>query len=136
MKDDVAGAHSNVIVCVDDQPEILSALRRTLRNEPYEVWTTEDPRQALDWVASHGVSVLIADQRMPQLAGTALLAAVKERSPRTARIVLTGFPTDEPIRAVLDDSDDAIQFLIGKPWSDEGLRLSLRQILERQGSRA
>lgn len=121
-----------IVVCVDDQSEVLSAIRRALRREPYEVWTTNSAREALDWVTSHGISVIIADHRMPEILGIALMAAVRERSPRTARVVLTGYPGEESIRQSLDDADDAIQYLIGKPWSDDALRLTLREIIERQ----
>ena len=65
---------------------------------------------------------------MPELNGTALLAAIRDRSPKTVRVVLTGYPGEAPIRQGLED---AIQYLIGKPWDDEGLRLTIREILQR-----
>src|SRR5262245_21500913 len=81
-----------VIVCVDDEPDILSALRRSLRHEPYETRTTTDPEEALDWVRTGDVALLLADYKMPRMSGTTLLGLVKTSSPRTARVMLTGYP--------------------------------------------
>ena len=57
------------VVCVDDEPAVLAALRRGLRGESFRVATTREPGQVLDWLERRDVAVVIADQRMPRGAG-------------------------------------------------------------------
>src|SRR6185295_19303039 len=54
-----------VVICIDDEPPVLSAIRRLLRHEPYEVLTTLDPSEVLRLVTSREVNLIVADQRMP-----------------------------------------------------------------------
>src|SRR5438128_5224187 len=82
----------HVVLCVDDEPAILAALRRSLRNEPYELLTTDRPARALKWLESREISLVISDQRMPGMLGTELLEEVSQLSPSTARIILTAYP--------------------------------------------
>src|SRR2546430_5919127 len=81
----------HMVVLVDDEPEILSALKRSLAREPYLILTTSRPREALRWVESLDVSAVVSDERMPDMTGTELLARVSARSPATARIILTAY---------------------------------------------
>ena len=81
-----------LVVAIDDDPAILSALRRLLSDEPYEFVSTADPDQALDLVRTRRVKLLMADYRMPILSGTGLLQVVKATSPSTIRLILTAYP--------------------------------------------
>jgi CheY-like chemotaxis protein len=117
-----------LVVCVDDEPEILSALRRMLRAEPYEFRTTTDPEEALDWVRTRGVAVLVADYRMPLMSGTTLLQLVKAASPVTARLLLTGYPGETLLLAA---RDLGLLHLVGKPWDDQKLKAKIRGLLDR-----
>jgi PAS domain S-box-containing protein len=117
----------HVVVCVDDQPEVLSSLRRVLTREPYEVWTTLSPQEALDWLEAMEVDILIADERMPAMRGTDLLEEVQKRSPRTRRVVLTGYPGSSTIDHGLTGS---VQCLISKPWNDDALKMTIRGLLK------
>ena len=129
MISDVAFPESEfVILCVDDEPEILSALRRMLRAEPYEFRTTTDPEEALDWVRTRGVAVLVADYRMPLMSGTTLLQLVKAASPVTARLLLTGYPGETLLLAA---RDLGLLHLVGKPWDDQKLKAKIRGLLDR-----
>ena len=51
-------ADSPLVLIVDDEPRILSALRRSLRREPYEVITVESFREAYHVLESQPVTVL------------------------------------------------------------------------------
>jgi CheY-like chemotaxis protein len=62
-----------LLVCVDDDPEILRSLRRVFRSEPWEVLTTEHPAEVLQWICDRKVDLIIADQRMPDMNGSDLL---------------------------------------------------------------
>jgi response regulator RpfG family c-di-GMP phosphodiesterase len=116
----------HLVVCVDDEPAILSALTRALRHEPYRVMTTGSPETVLEWLGSRDVSVIISDQRMPGVQGTELLEEVRRRSPETARIILTAYPEEvfqsKGVRS-------RTECLISKPWDGTLLKRTLRQLL-------
>jgi len=116
----------HVVVCVDDEPAILSALRRSLRAEPYELLTTENPESVLQWVGTRDVSLVITDQRMPGMAGTELLEELSKRSPSTARIILTAYPGDTIGTPGLRHWTEC---MISKPWDNAMLRKTIRQML-------
>lgn len=116
----------HVVLCVDDEPAILAALRRALRNEPYELLTTDHPDRALDWVDSRDISLVISDQRMPGMLGTELLEEVSLRSPTTARIILTAYPGSTASSPGLRQRTDC---MISKPWDSGMLRRTIRQLL-------
>jgi response regulator RpfG family c-di-GMP phosphodiesterase len=120
----VKAARKPVVLCVDDDPEILSSLRRVLRQEPYEVETTDDPRLALKRVAKGDVSLVLVDQRMPYMCGGDFAAEVRRISPNTVRVMLTAYP---------HHLADEVQWLVGKPWNDEALKLTLLQLLRDRG---
>lgn len=117
-----------VILCVDDEPEVLSAIRRCLRNEPYEVITAGSGDEALGWLAELEVDLVISDERMPGMTGTQLLLETRKRSPRTARVLLTGYRTSTFIRNGLEAGVDTFLY---KPWDDRALRQSVDRMLKR-----
>ena len=113
------------VLCVDDEPQVLSALQRTLRHEPYEVVTAADPELALDCLDRLPVEVVIADERMPRMNGSDLLEEVHRRWPWMGRVILTGYPG----RTIMIRSLEArVDFLLYKPWDDEALRKAVRRL--------
>ena len=116
----------HVVVLVDDEPEVLSALRRALRREPYQVLTTSRPAEALRWVEAIDVSAVVSDQRMPGMTGTELLGRVAERSPATTCVILTAYG---PEVVEQPGSMQSIECVIAKPWDDGMLRTALREFL-------
>ena len=119
-------AKMHMIVLVDDEPEVLSALRRSLAREPYLVLTTSQPREALRWVEALDVSAVVSDERMPGMTGSELLARVSDRSPETARILLTAH------RGAAARRPHPIECMIEKPWDDAMLKRALREFLTQQ----
>jgi response regulator RpfG family c-di-GMP phosphodiesterase len=113
------------LLIVDDEPNILNALRRLLRREYYEVLTANSPREAFDLLAQHSVQVVVSDQRMPDMTGTEFLARVKQIYPATVRIVLSGYTDLETLTDAINRG--AIYRFLVKPWNDEELRSQLRE---------
>lgn len=107
-----------LVVCVDDERPVLAALRRLLRQEPYDLWTTERAEEALEWVERHPVRVLVTDERMPGMRGFELLRRVREASPETARVLLSAHSDDVP-------EEGLAHRVIAKPWGNEDLRAAL-----------
>ena len=115
----------HTLLIVDDEPNVVNALRRLLRRDDYRVLTAASADQAMELLALHDVQVVLADQRMPQVSGTELLARVKEMYPDTVRIVLSGY-TD--LQTVTDSiNQGAIFKFLTKPWDDDLLREHIRE---------
>jgi len=115
-----------LVVCVDDEPGVLSALGRLLRKEPVDFRSTTDPEEALDWVRTRDVALVIADYRMPSMSGSTLLQLVKASSPQTVRMLLTGYPGET---LVLVACEAGLLHLAGKPWDDRKLKSRIRALL-------
>lgn len=116
-----------VVVCVDDEPAILAALRRVLRDEPYRLLTTLKPDEAMDWVLAENADVLIADQWMPDMSGVRLLELVQASSPATARVLLSGLSDLDGPKEL--ENLAAIQRLVRKPWDSDELKAAIRALL-------
>jgi len=118
-----------VVVLVDDEPEILNALRRLLRKEPYEVLATGNPEEAVAWTLLRKASLVMTDQRMPSMSGLDLLEIVRLCSPSTVRVMLSGQTDLTGIMTLARIG--AIERLIRKPWDGEELKGLLRELLRR-----
>jgi response regulator RpfG family c-di-GMP phosphodiesterase len=124
--------HWHTVLIVDDDPEILVALRRSLDREPYDVVTTDRPGLALEWMGRKNVSLAISDQLMPEMAGDEFLEEVWKKSPLTARLLLTGYP--ERVDRIPRSRRLLIRVMT-KPWDDFELKRTIRNLLrEREGA--
>lgn len=119
---------SKIILCVDDEKNILSSLKRTLMPEGYEVITASSGPEGLDLLAQHKVDVVIADQRMPIMMGTEFLRKVKEQHPHIVRIMLSGYSDFNSLVSAINDGE--IFRFISKPWNNEELKQCVYLALE------
>jgi response regulator RpfG family c-di-GMP phosphodiesterase len=117
-----------IVLVVDDEMNILSAVRRALRTEEYAVQVTSDPHEALAFASRQTVAAVVSDQRMPVMEGTELLSRMRTVSPDTVRIMLTGYADIEAARRAINHS--GIFRFLSKPWDDDDLRQTLRQAIE------
>ena len=119
---------ASTVLFVDDEVNILKALQRMLRCEDMKVLTASSGAEAVELLQRQPAQVVVTDQRMPEMSGVDLLAAVRERWPDTVRMMLTGY-TDMGI-AVEAINRGEIFRLITKPWNDDELRATLRQAFD------
>ena len=119
---------NHAVLFVDDEVNILKAVKRLLRNEPWEVLCASRPQEALELLDTSGAQVVVSDQRMPEMSGVDLLAVVRERHPDLVRMMLTGYT--EMNVAVEAINRGEIFRLITKPWNDEELKATLRQAFD------
>jgi DNA-binding NtrC family response regulator len=128
--EEVREADVPVVLCVDDERPILSALVRTLRHEPCRVVVTEDPEEALHLIRTGSVRLILADYRMAAMSGTSLLQVAKAASPSTIRVMLTGYPEDDWVRTA---AENGLMEVWRKPWNDQDLRAMIRERLRPAG---
>ena len=119
-----------VVLLVDDEERVLSALRRGLRRESITLETARNGREALEWLAENPVDLVISDQKMPGMSGVTLLKTIRERWPTTRRILLSGWSSEIP-KAAIDAA--GLYCLVSKPWDDRELRCSIRKAVGLEG---
>ena len=111
---------SKTLLLVDDEENILSALKRVLRRDGYQIICASSAREGLQRLAECEVDVIVSDQRMPGMTGVEFLRLAKELFPDTVRIVLSGYTE---LQSIIDAvNEGAIYRFLTKPWDDERLR--------------
>lgn len=126
-----AGADSTVkgrLLVVDDEENILRSIRRVLRRTGWEIETAPDGARGLETLHAFRPEVVISDFRMPGMNGVEFLSAVKQESPRTQRIMLTGQADQHAIEEAINRSE--IFRFVSKPWNDAQLVLTVKSAFE------
>ena len=113
------------LLLVDDEPHILSSLRRLLRHDGYHILYAGSAAEGFGLLAQHDVHVIICDQRMPDMSGTEFFDRVKEMYPDSFRIVLSGYTDLASIMKAVNKG--AIYRFYTKPWESNVLRADLRE---------
>ena len=118
------------LLFVDDEPSILSSLRRLFRQHGYRILTAEGGAAGLQILEQEKVDLVISDMRMPEMDGAKFLAQVRTRWPDIVRILLTGYADiSSTINAI---NHGEIYRYIAKPWDDNEIVLTVRDALERK----
>jgi CheY-like chemotaxis protein len=117
-----------IVLFVDDEPNILKTLRRLFADEDYDVYTAGNGREALELIEG-GLrpTVIISDQRMPEMGGAEFLAKAAQLVPDSIRMVLTGYADINA--AVMAINQGGIYRYIMKPWNDDDLKMTVREAL-------
>ncbi|MCO5976349.1 EAL domain-containing protein [Ideonella oryzae] len=119
------------LLLVDDEDNILAALRRLLRRDGYEILTARNGDEALRCLAEHPVDVILSDQRMPGMTGVEFLHRAAALYPDTVRMTLSGF-TD--LQSIIDAvNEGAVYKFLTKPWDDDRLRAHVAEAFRRKG---
>jgi response regulator RpfG family c-di-GMP phosphodiesterase len=113
------------ILFVDDEELVLKALRRTLRNEGFQIFITSDPHDAARLVGAEHIDIVVSDYLMPGMTGVDVLALMRTLHPRTFRVMLTGQADREAaIRAI---NEGSIHRFLEKPWDEAMLKNVLHE---------
>lgn len=115
------------LLCVDDEENILAALKRLFRRDGYRVLTATSGEEGLAILAVESVDLIISDMRMPVMDGATFLREAADRWPDVMRILLTGYA--DMTATVTAINEAAIFQYINKPWDDEDLRQRVVQAL-------
>ncbi|MBI2381354.1 MAG: Flp pilus assembly complex ATPase component TadA [Gammaproteobacteria bacterium] len=117
------------LMFVDDEPGVLSALRRVFRQENYALSLAGNAAEALSLMEREPpFHLVISDFKMPGMHGADFLREVRKRSPATMRIMLTGQADTEAVMGAIKEG--AVYRFILKPWNDDDLRVTVALALE------
>lgn len=120
--------NKNTILIVDDQPEILNALERLLKEE-YQIFTATGGAKALKILAEHKIALILADQRMPTMTGVDFFSKSMQVQPDSVRILITAYAD---ITASIDAINKGQIFhYISKPWEPDDLMIIIRRAIEK-----
>ncbi len=126
--DEMSPADYTLLV-VDDEPNVLTALRRVFRKEGWLTLTASSAAEGFELLATHEVGVIISDQRMPGMTGTEFLHTVKEMYPDTIRLLLTGYADFSTVIDAVNRGD--LYKVLSKPIEDAALRENVHQAFRR-----
>jgi response regulator RpfG family c-di-GMP phosphodiesterase len=129
METNIASPQPRLLL-VDDEPNILTSLRRLLRAEGYALRTAEGGPQALAMLAEEPADVIVSDMRMPHMSGAEFLKQACERWPGTLRVILTGYADLASTVAAVNEG--GIHAYLNKPWDETQLLQTLRGLVERK----
>lgn len=121
---------ARTLLLVDDETNIVSALKRLLRRDNYTILTANSGAEGLEVLAHHAVDVIVSDQRMPGMTGVEFLGRAKELYPDTVRIVLSGYTELQSVTDAVNQGA-AYKFLT-KPWDDTQLRGHIEEAFRRK----
>ncbi len=117
------------ILFVDDEKVILSIVKQYLSGHGYRVTVSDNGAKALELISEKVFDIIFTDLKMPDVGGLDLLRSVKETSPETEVIILTGYGTvDSAVEALKLGSYDYLQ----KPIEFERLKVLIDRIIEKQ----
>jgi DNA-binding NtrC family response regulator len=118
---------SEKILLIDDSPEILDNLSERLVSEGYDVTTTSDGTSGISMIEKKFYDLILTDLKMPGADGMEVLKYVKEHSPESICIILTGYGTiKNAVEAIKSGAFDYLP----KPVKMDEITITLNRALE------
>ena len=116
------------ILCIDDDPTILSSLSRDFRDIDAELSLADTAEQGLKMVEEQQYSVIISDLKLPGADGIKFLQSISRRYPDTVRILISGHADfDSAVKAI---NQTGLFGFISKPWSADSFKDTVVRALE------
>ena len=116
------------VLIVDDEPDLLSSMRRALKKESYETLTAGNGPDALKAMKGSEISMVIADYMMPGMNGIQLLKEIRITYPYVLTIMMTALPDVEIAMSAINEA--GIYKFILKPIEINSLKITVRRALE------
>ncbi|GLQ31779.1 HD domain-containing phosphohydrolase [Litoribrevibacter albus] len=116
------------VLFVDDEPQILRALKRLFKKESFECLFAESGPEALEIMDETPIDLIVSDMRMPRMNGAEFLSLAREKAPSTKSILLTGHSDITSTIEALNKG--GIYRYISKPWEDEDLKRTIEEALK------
>jgi response regulator RpfG family c-di-GMP phosphodiesterase len=118
------------LLFVDDEPSILSSLRRLFRPYGCRILVAESGAAGLEVVGAERVDLILSDMRMPEMDGAQFLEKARAVNPDAIRILLTGYSDITSTVNAINRGE--IYRYVSKPWDDNDIVLIVRKALEHQ----
>ncbi len=117
------------ILVLDDEEIIQTSARRVLEPAGYWVKTTASPKEALELTRTFSIDLVLSDLKMPEMDGLEFLKRIKEVSPATEVIIITGFGT---VRGAVEALRYGAFDYIEKPLNPDDLLRTVGRCIERK----
>ena len=114
------------LLLVDDEERILSALRRSLRREGYEILVAATVDRALEILQHEPIDLILSDHMMPGMTGIELLDEARRRQPGAVRMLISGWSQAVSAEEL---EELGVAVLVSKPWDDSELKQAIRKLL-------
>ncbi|MGQ0614375.1 MAG: response regulator [Planctomycetaceae bacterium] len=115
------------VLLVDDEPLILSSLRRLLLRDDFEVTTCASGADGVARITETVFDLVVSDYMMPAMNGLEFLEQVRQRLPRAARVLLSAQADKTLVERALDSG--LLHLALRKPWENAALVAALRQVV-------
>lgn len=116
------------IQLVDDEPNILSSLRRLLKPQGWEVHTYDNVESALDGLLEHNYAVIVSDYQMPTADGVTYLQFAKQRQPDAMRLVLSAHGDRTSMIKAINQAE--VYRYLSKPWNDYEVVAAIKSAID------
>ena len=118
------------VLIVDDEEMVITSIRAFLQLETdYQVVGVTAPVEAVKYLESNPVDVVVSDYLMPKMTGLQVLAKAKDLQPEAARVLLTGHADKQS--AIQAINDVGLYQYLEKPWDNSQLLLVIQSAIER-----
>ncbi len=117
------------VLVVDDEEVVRASCKKILAPEGYEVHEAESPEKAIEKIQAQDYDVVVTDLKMPQMDGVQLLRYIKEQSPTTEVLIVTGYAT---VASAVEAMKYGAYDYIEKPFRVEELRGLVQRAVERR----
>jgi len=118
------------LLLVDDEPNLTSALVRSLDRSQFEIFTADSAQKGLMILAGNDIDVVVSDERMPGMTGSQFLTEVRKQWPNTIRMILSGqADLEAAVRAI--NEGEVYRFLL-KPCHPKELQMTILQGLQQK----
>ena len=116
------------ILLLDDEANILNALKRLLREEPWQVDAFTDAESAIDALQTGSYSVIVSDYQMPVMDGVTFLQFARQRQPDAIRLMLSAHGDRQSMINAINRAE--IYRFLSKPWEDYEIQAALRSAVD------
>jgi len=115
------------VLYVDDESHNLTAFKSAFRRD-FEVFIANSAKEGLDILANEEISIIITDQRMPEMTGVEMLEQAVEYEPDAMRILLTGYSDMQAVVEAINRGK--VYYYMQKPWDEDEVKIIVQNAEE------
>jgi len=116
------------ILFVDDEPQVLHALKRDFRKSAFKTFFAQSGPEGLEIIERENIDLVVADMKMPGMDGYEFLQNVKLKYPHIICVILSGYTERDTVYKSLIDG--TAQAYLSKPWDKNSLENYINQLFE------